>query len=1160
MIYQYCSPKNWFQTVHILISFIAFFFFCVSSFASEVEFVSLTGDLGLEVDVSSFDSEQGAFEEIAIRFPAVHLTFTSQGDSLFVGRYIPHLELLNEQGKPVKKLGGERVFSSEVEIRNADHFVYDVARFQLPSGYYHAVLDVGLVGSARKGRAVFPVVVPEFRTGKLALSDLFFVGEVDPSGGAFDADSFGKAGHILLPAPAREVDFGQNLSWYVELYEIGQLAHTVQFQILDPVGHAVWQTHRAFPAYREKAQFIEQASLRGLLPGVYTLKAEANVGGQAVSTARKFRIRGSFEQASSHFNSQRQALAKALLKKFADADVVDQFDQLVEKDRASFFYGYWREQDPLFAQIYVGPVTGLGTHEVSMALLRALGQEGTLKKRVDRTFGARLPQIDTLMVAQTREYVDFVFGQDKADPYALCAKALVALEGGALPEGEDYARLALKADSGLAQAHNAMGIAKIGRKDWDEAVAQFEQAADVSLVNVELARFLSGKGNDEDELGYLNSAIAKDPTHPWFYYMIGRVLERKGVLDQSAVAYVKQIEVNPQHGRAQFDYGRVLFKKGHIDSAIVVWQTLAQARPDLRGICVRPLLDAYLNTGETGKAQALIAEELRALGPDVRARVEDISLVAGPEELSTYNSLAGEAQAQFVRAFWQKRDPTPATPGNERLVEHYRRVIYALQNYSKDGKRWDRRGDIYIRYGEPRHISKRGDIRYETDPAVVKVKERLLGSLSPEAKQEILARSTRLRTSTRDVEIEGDHAESVTVSDFESIDFEMNPNRVFFSTDTDDVNRYVRDKQLFGRDRPGMSEKTIRGIPLYPVNGSEPWEYWIYPDVAGGIEVVFTALGPRGGFDFPDVSQGRKIAQFNQRLWEDTRPEIVLSRSIKVQPDRYVRVGKGIVNFHYAAADFRGHEGRSRLEVYYGVPVLDVMGEAGGEAVFERGVALFDSSWVPIYRKLTPMSVAVDKAGLEAGTLAIDELALQIEPGRYYLGVQVNHPASNRRGGYTQELLVDDYSVSGLLVSDIELAGRVIEDSTLVGKGGLDVTSLPSRTYKLGNPVVIYYEVYGLLADEFGQTNYRVDYRITAKKGKLSGVQVLRALGRLIGIEEKAEVTISYERKGTKADEHNYLEIDPGKSKEGRYEITVTVTDLNADEIAEKAVMLLIGK
>ena len=251
---------------------------------------------------------------------------------------------------------------------------------------------------------------------------------------------------------------------------------------------------------------------------------------------------------------------------------------------------------------------------------------------------------------------------------------------------------------------------------------------------------------------------------------------------------------------------------------------------------------------------------------------------------------------------------------------------------------------------------------------------------------------------------------------------------------------------------------------------------------------------------------------------------------------------------------------KSRLEVYYGVPVLDAIDDGGEEVVFERGIALFDSSWTPVYRRLEPMPVRVDVGGVEAGTLAIDELALQVLPGRYYLGLQINHPASGRRGGYTQELVVEDYVVAGLKISDIELAGRVQVDSSATDKGGVEVISLPSRTYKAGQPVVIYYEVYGLKGDDFGNTKYRVDYRITPREGKLSGVQVLRALGRLLGIEEKAVVTISYERTGTVSDEYNYLEIDPGESKPGRYEIAVAITDLNAGQTAEKTVTFFIRR
>lgn len=1138
--------------MRFLILFIFFAFFPLQA-TSEEGRVSSEGSLALAVDVCSFRGDNGPYEEVVIRFPAAHLAFETQGDSLFVARYVPRLELFDEDGNSVKRIEGERVFSSSERIDDPEHFVYDIARFQVPAGYYHAVLDVNVVGNDHQGRAVFSIEVPEYKTGQLAFSDLFFVSEIDPPSQNFEADSFLKAGHVLLPSPAREVGDGAPLRFYVALYEIGRLAHSVRFQISDRFGHVVFDHLREFPTYRVDAKFVEGIPLRELLPGTYMLSVEARAGDQVARTQRNFRILDSSVELS--LTAQQQVLMEKILERFSTPEAVQEYAQVDAGERAVFMYGHYLERVPLFVRTYISPVAGLGNREVGMAMLRAIGLEETLMKRVDRTFGERLPEADTLAVRMARDMVDFVLDEDPGDPQALTTKALIALEGGALAEGEVWVRKALDIAPDLPEARNAMGIVRMGRGDWNGAVEKFQEAA--YWTNAELARFLSGKG---EGLGYLKAAVARDPTHPFLYYMMGRVLERRGELAESASAYSRQIAVDPLFARARFDFGRVLFKQGHIDSATVIWRDLMEARPDFRSLCMHPLLEAYLNIGETGKAHALIAEELRTLSDEARERVEDISLVAGPEEVAAYQHLAPEERAQFVRAFWQKRDPTPATPGNERLVEHYRRVVYVLQNFSKDGRKWDRRGDVYIRYGEPAHVSKRSDIRFETDAAVVRVKERLIAMLSPEAKQEIIARIGRLRTSTRDVEIESELGEVVAISDFESIDFEMNPNRVFFARQSDDVNTYVRGKELFGRDRPGMSERPMRGIPLYPVNGSEPWEYWIYPDVGGGIEVVFTALTPKGDFDFPDVSQGRKIARFNQRFWEDTRPEVVISRAVNAQPDRYVPVGKGVLDFHYASADFRGAGGKSRLEVYYGVPVLDAIDDGGEEVVFERGIALFDSSWTPVYRRLAPMPVRVDEGGVEAGTLAIDELALQVLPGRYYLGLQINHPASGRRGGYTQELVVEDYAVAGLKISDIELAGRVQVDSSATDKGGVEVISLPSRTYKAGQPVVIYYEVYDLKIDDFGQTKYRVDYRITPREGKLSGVQVLRALGRLLGIEEKAVVTISYERTGTGSDEYNYLEIDPGESKPGRYEIAVVITDLNGEQTAEKTVIFFIRR
>ncbi|MDP6039585.1 MAG: hypothetical protein QGG64_13625, partial [Candidatus Latescibacteria bacterium] len=222
---------------------------------------------------------------------------------------------------------------------------------------------------------------------------------------------------------------------------------------------------------------------------------------------------------------------------------------------------------------------------------------------------------------------------------------------------------------------------------------------------------------------------------------------------------------------------------------------------------------------------------------------------------------------------------------------------------------------------------------------------------------------------------------------------------------------------------------------------------------------------------------------------------------------------------------------------------------------------LFDSTWTPVFRKVAGLPFAVtDNTEVSGGALLIDELALNVPPGKYRLGVEVRDRARNLMGAYTREVEVESYAGDGLGLSDIELAGSVVEDAEVKIKGGRKVVPMPSGTYRPGQPVTIYYEVYGLKSDDFGQTHYQMDYRISPKKGKPIAVTILRAIGELLGIEEKKVVTISYEQKGKEASEYNYLEIDVSGSESGQYELEVIVTDLHSREKVSKKTVFGIAR
>ena len=86
-----------------------------------------------------------------------------------------------------------------------------------------------------------------------------------------------------------------------------------------------------------------------------------------------------------------------------------------------------------------------------------------------------------------------------------------------------------------------------------------------------------------------------------------------------------------------------------------------------------------------------------ALSEDERASYDDFRAIASQDELMAYARLGNEGRRTFRRSFWAARDPTPVTPVNERLLEHYRRVWDATRRYGPA----DGRYSVYVRFGRP---------------------------------------------------------------------------------------------------------------------------------------------------------------------------------------------------------------------------------------------------------------------------------------------------------------------------------------------------------------------------------------------------------------------------------------------------------------------------
>lgn len=179
-------------------------------------------------------------------------------------------------------------------------------------------------------------------------------------------------------------------------------------------------------------------------------------------------------------------------------------------------------------------------------------------------------------------------------------------------------------------------------------------------------------------------------------------------------------------GNQPYDKGLALIDAGDVEGALALW---IEARVNLAAAGIddprigRAFVEAVARygpedygeiatdvfywgfSGGPGPPGAHSGEEIRAEGRRTFALAD--SLVA--EHWGEVGREDPASLALAIKQFWIERDPTPATPVNERLLEHWRRVAHAREKYVYNHEspyRTDDRGTFHVKYGEPDDITR----------------------------------------------------------------------------------------------------------------------------------------------------------------------------------------------------------------------------------------------------------------------------------------------------------------------------------------------------------------------------------------------------------------------------------------------------------------------
>ena len=799
----------------------------------------------------------------------------------------------------------------------------------------------------------------------------------------------------------------------------------------------------------------------------------------------------------------------------------------------------------------------------------------------------------------------------------------------------DLLQEAVHLDPELAEGYARLGTAYLEsrerKKQWKKARQAFEKALS---LNPDLAEAHDGLGlialyQKKDTHGaktHFDKAIALAPQSQKIRYHLGlvRLLQEDRSLKRASERALERDstdvtarKIMAEHHKKKDEWDRVinLYKR-------CVWQTpedldvayqlgviyaMNERFAELRDLLTHldetvetrrflPLIaQVFLHEGDGERAVRIFRNYITLLDAAEAALYRDISLLASIPELESYNKVTSAIEREaFLRRFWIRHDLSRVSGGFLRQAEHYRRVWHARTHFSKAIYPWDRRGEVYIRYGEPDYRSTSDRLNADMPAKAQRIKERMAVDLyGPDAVGEFFTgpvypvRSNRAFSTKapdlQDLGLTSDEIQLIfLLEDAQDAERTELSERVQAADagEGDQVNRIVDQEQTlaalgdvntgdlgFSPSRVRQERFVEQAMGLFmPVTNREdasivPWESWVYTMVAEGLEVTFTDEYFQGNFEFapvpthvPNELKERYVAVRDLTDFLYHSPELVLNKMAGRIPDFHdFARGAQPLDFWYRTASFKGKDGRTRLEIYSGIPPDSLLKKQEGTWVV-RSAALTDPEVDQTYRD--ERKFFLDETFLQASAdtskgwqnLVLDMAAIEAPPGTYELGLRVREAETRRFQIYKQQVVLEDYARADLNLSDIELAWSISDEALAEGtfvKQGLNIMPMSVWAFPEKHPAFLYFEIYHLSKNEFGQTHYRVTYHIQSKDQKSRSARVLTGLGRLLGKEERQQgVSVTYDQTGNTTDGLSYVELNLDGAGKGDHEVQVTVEDL----------------
>lgn len=471
--------------------------------------------------------------------------------------------------------------------------------------------------------------------------------------------------------------------------------------------------------------------------------------------------------------------------------------------------------------------------------------------------------------------------------------------------------------------------------------------------------------------------------------------------------------------------------------------------------------------------------DVEGLGARMQREIESLQYLLNAYQTRQFFQLPTDtARVEWLNRYWKSRDPTPTTDENEMRTEHLVRSRLARQLFkSKRWPGWDKRGEVFIRYGAPnlrstihaevtaRKTHPPGELWYYGRHGMMVIfrDESLTGHYiyainALGAVQDITPELAEFLIYDTDVSI------TAIIPD-EYLQFYRDPE---FDIDSIDPNWTMSDEWERGIPRVRYTRPRVQGT-------TESWDDLMDPDLAR----LLPPEGPAGLFM---VDKAAKLAYEFEATLEDTPSAYPFNFESNTFP------------FFYGIDQFKGGDGVNRVEVNIELPIEPTTDEeAGATRQFTATAVFWDTDYNEVARREQKVVVPVVKAGDEEKLWPV-QLVFTLEDNYYRMAVTVSElramlrvkddstrsvEGSTRESSYRSTVGSRDFT-GELALSDILFAQRIgqTDKPSPFTRGALEVVPHPYRRYRQGTAMPFYFEIYNLTVDEDGLSRYNVEYRI----------------------------------------------------------------------------------